>query len=228
MLETLKAGLGAAPYTARLALTAFVISLFFGGAIAVARVYNVRYIAPALKQYINIIKAVPGVLILYILYFIIVDGANALSEILGLGISSKDIGLSAIAVAVLAFTGSVTVSETIRGAFLSVGPGQYEGAYSVGLTGRQTLYRIILPQVIPVALPVLCNNLIVFVKTSSIMYLISVVDILNASMGPATVNYRFLESYISAALIYWGICVIIEQASKLLERKLSVFRRAAL
>jgi L-cystine transport system permease protein len=227
LLVTLKAGLMAAPSTARLALIAFGISLIIGTVVAVLRVYNVKYIATILKHYINIIKAIPGVLILYILYFLIVDGFNSLSAFLNLSVSSKDISVNFIAVVVLAFTGSVTVSETIRGAFLSINRGQYEGAYSIGLTGWQALYRIILPQVIPIALPVLCNNLIVFIKTSSIMYLISVIDILNASMGPATANYRFLESYIAAALIYWGICYIIERVSKLLEKKLSRFRRVA-
>jgi L-cystine transport system permease protein len=95
----------------------------------------------------------------------------------------------------------------------------------VGLSTWQTLRRIILPQVIPVAVPVLCNNVIVFIKGSSVMYFISVMDILNAAMIPATANYKYLEAYIAAALIYWGICLIIAQAAKLLEHKLSRFRR---
>lgn len=228
MLSAIKIGLAAAPLTARLAFTSFVISLFFGTGIAIIRVYNVRFFAGALKFCINILKAIPGILTLYILYFLIVDGFNLFAALLHFKASSKDISVNAIAIIVLSFTGSVTVSETIRGSFLSVDRGQYEGAYSVGLTGWQTLHRIILPQVIPVAVPVLCNNLIVFVKTSSIMFYISVMDILNATMIPATANYKFLEAYIAAALIYWGICLIIEQVSKLLERYFSRFRRVAL
>jgi L-cystine transport system ATP-binding protein len=159
-----------------------------------------------LKFCINILKAVPGILILYILYFLIVDGFNLFAGALGLGLSSKNISVNTIAIFVLSFTGSVTVSETIRGSFMSVDQGQYEGSYSVGLTGWQTLRRIILLQVIPVAVPVLCNNLIVFVKTSSIMYFISVMDILNASMIPATANYNktVLENVMEGLVVARG------------------------
>jgi L-cystine transport system permease protein len=227
MLTAVKAGLLAAPTTAALSFTAFALSLVLGTAIAVIRVYEVPFLAKFFKVCIDLIKAIPTVLILYILYFLIIDGFNLLAQALGLGLSSKDISVNAIAVIVLSFTGSVVISETIRGSFLSVNRGQYEGAYSVGLTGWQTLRRIILPQVIPVAVPVLCNNLIVFVKSSSIMYFISVMDILNAAMIPATANYKFLEAYVAAALIYWGICFCVERVSKLLEQRLSRFRRVA-
>jgi L-cystine transport system permease protein len=227
MLSTIKAGLSAVPLTARLAFTSFVLSLIFGTVIGAIRVYNIRFFAPAFKIFVNVVKAIPGILILYIFYFLIVDGFNLLARFLRLDVNSSIISVNTIGIIVLSFTGSITVSETIRGSFMSVHRGQYEGAYSVGLTGWQTLRRIILPQVIPVAVPVLCNNLIVFVKTSSILYFIAVMDILNTCMIPATANYKFLEAYIAAALIYWGICFIIERISRLLERKLSRFRRVA-
>jgi L-cystine transport system permease protein len=227
MLATVKVGLAAAPLTIRLSLTAFAISLVFGTIIAIIRVYNVKFVAAALKFCINILMAIPGILTLYILYFSIIDGFNFWAGVLHLNASSKDLNVNDIAIFVLSFTGSVIVSETIRGSFLSIDRGQYEGAYSVGLTGWQTLRRIILPQVIPVAVPVLCNNLISFVKMSSLMFYIAVMDILNSTMIPATANYKFLEAYIAAALIYWGICLIIEQISKLLERYFSRFRRVA-
>ena len=228
MMTALKAGLEAAPLTARIALTAFSISLFFGTVIAVIRIYRVPFLADFFKYSITIFKAVPGILTLYIIYFIIVAGVNFIAAVLGLAMSSKDISVNIIAVFALSFTGSITVSETIRGSFLSVDRGQYEGAYSVGLSVWQTLRRIILPQVIPAAVPVLCNNLIFFVKSSSILFYISVMDILNAAMIPATANYKFLEAYVAAALIYWGICVIIERVSKLLERYFNRYRRIAL
>jgi L-cystine transport system permease protein len=228
MMTALQAGLGAAPLTARIALAAFGISLFFGTAIAIIRVYRVPILADFLKFSITVFKAVPGILMLYIIYFSFVAVFNGIAGFLKSAMSSKDISVNVIAVAALSFTGSVTVSETIRGSFLSVDRGQYEGAYSVGLSVWQTLRRIILPQVIPAAVPVLCNNLIFFVKSSSILFYISVMDILNAAMIPATANYRFLEAYIAAALIYWGICIIIERVSKILERYFNRYRRIAL
>jgi L-cystine transport system permease protein len=227
LLVALKAGLMAVPVTAGLSLSAFVISLVIGSLIATARFFEVPLIAPVLRWIIDILKAIPSILILYILYFTLTDGITAFLAGLGRVNDSGNISVNMIAVAALSVSGSVTISETIRGAFNSVGRGQYDGAYSVGLTWTQTLWRIILPQVLPTAIPILCNNLIVFIKNSSLMYFISVMDILNASLIPASSNYKFLDAYIAAALIYWGICLIIEQVSKLLERYLSRFRRMA-
>ncbi|WP_062326957.1 amino acid ABC transporter permease [Treponema endosymbiont of Eucomonympha sp.] len=224
MTVALKAGISAVPLTTALSGGAFAVSFLCGTVFALVRLNNVPYLSKLLQIYITVIKAVPAILLLYIVYFLIVDGFNAFSEALRLNVTSKNISMNVIAVIALSLNGTVTVSETIRGAFLSVPRGQYEGAYSVGLTGYQTLKRVVLPQMIPVAVPVLCNNLIVFIKMSALLYYISVTDILNAAQIPATINYKFLESYVAAALIYWAICVAIEKLSKLLERKLSRYR----
>ncbi|MDR3174386.1 MAG: ABC transporter permease subunit [Treponema sp.] len=227
ILECIISGLKALPVTAYLTLGSFSISLIFGSALAIIRINNVPVLSPIIKIYIDIIKAVPSVLVLYVLYFFITDGFNFLSKSFGWGLSSSVIHVNVIAIIVLAFSGTITVSETIRGSFMAVNYGQYEAAYSVGLTGWQTLKRIVLPQVIPVAIPVLCNNFIVFVKHSSLMYFIAVTDVLNATLAPAAGNYRFLEAYIAAGVVYWGICLFITQLSKLMEKQLSRFRHYA-
>jgi L-cystine transport system permease protein len=219
-----KAGLSAIPVTAGLSLAGFGISLIFGTLIAVIRVYAPPFFASFLKVYIDILKAIPAILILYILYFTLTDGYHILAAFLRF--KSAVISVNVIAICALSFTGSVTVSETIRGSFMSVNQGQYEAAYSVGLTFWQTLGRIILPQVIPVAAPMLCNNLIFFIQSSSLMYFISVMDILNASLMSASANYRFLEAYTGAAVIYWVICAAVARLSKTLELRLSHFRRS--
>jgi L-cystine transport system permease protein len=228
IFECIAAGFGAFPVTAYLTIASFSMSLIFGGILALIRINNIPVLSAFINVYINIVKAIPGILILYIFYFAITDGFNFLSGIFGWNVNSSIIHVNTIAVIVLTFSGTITVSETIRGSFMAIGHGQYEAAYSVGLTGRQTLRRIILPQVLPVAIPVLCSNLIVFVKQSSLMYFIAVTDILNATLAPAAGNYRFLEAYIAAGIIYWGICLFITQFSKLLEKRLSRYKRYSL
>jgi L-cystine transport system permease protein len=220
-----KMGLKALPVTLYITLTAFVFSLFLGSVIAAIRINKVRFLASFLKTWIDIVKAIPGVLVLYILYFSITEGFNMLSRKFNWGVNSTVIHVNVIAIIVLTFSGSAIVSETIRGAFMSIDGGQYDGAYSIGLSYFQTLKRVVLPQVIPVAAPVLCNNLIFFVKQSSLMFFISVLDVLNASLIPANANYNYLDAYIVAALIYWGICVLIGRSSKFLEQRMNRFRR---
>jgi L-cystine transport system permease protein len=224
-LESLQSGLRAVPLTLGISFLAFLFSLVFGSLIASCRVYNVRFLGRFFKTAVDIVKAIPGILVIYIVYFSVTDGYNALAAALNLSTSSKNISMNVIAVTALTVMGSAAVSETIRGALLSVPKGQYEAGYSCGLTFTQVFRRVILPQVIPAAIPVLCNNIIIFIKLSSILYFISVTDILNATMIPATYNYRFLEAYIAAALLYWLIGFLIEQASKLLEKRFGAYRR---
>jgi L-cystine transport system permease protein len=78
-----------------------------------------------------------------------------------------------------------------------------------------------------VAVPVLCNNLIGLIKASSIMYLITVKDILNGTLITASSNYLYLDAYIAAALVYWGLILMIELLSRILEKRMGRFRISA-
>lgn len=60
------------------------------------------------------------------------------------------------------------------------------------------------------------------------MFFISVIDVLNASLNQATANYRYLDAYIAAALIYWAVSVLIGRTSKVLEWRLNRFRKEAI
>jgi L-cystine transport system permease protein len=113
---------------------------------------------------------------------------------------------------------AVAISETMRSALNSVPEGQYEACFSVGLTRAQALRRIIMPQALSFAVPVLCNNFIGLIKGSSIVYVIGILDVLNGAMTSAQINYRFLEAYIAAALIYWALCAAVERASWHMEK----------
>jgi L-cystine transport system permease protein len=116
----------------------------------------------------------------------------------------------------------MNISETIRGALISVDKGQYEAAYSIGLTRMQALRRIILPQAFPVAVPALCNNFIGLIKGSSLAFIISVTDLMNGALITATSNYKYLEAYVASAIVYWVICITIEKVSFIFEKRLSL------
>jgi L-cystine transport system permease protein len=117
------------------------------------------------------------------------------------------------------------MEESIKGAFLSVDKGQYEAGYSIGLTRLQTLKRIIIPQMVPVAIPMLTNNMIGIIKGSSIAMAIGITEVLGGSVIPCSTTYRFLEGYVAAAFIYWGFTVTIEKIAKIIEKRADRYRR---
>ncbi|MTJ83746.1 MAG: ABC transporter permease subunit, partial [Telmatospirillum sp.] len=124
-----------------------------------------------------------------------------------------------VSVAALSFWAVGAIAEAFRAALQALPRGQFEAACSVGLGRRQAVTRILLPQAVPAALPVLCNALISLVKGSSVVFLISVVDLLNGALIRATANYRYLEAYAAAAVVYWAINATVGRVGRWLESR---------
>lgn len=222
MIVALKEAIKYIPITLILATIPLIIGITIGTIIAVIRIYNIKGLSKLAQIFVVIIRGIPLVVILYMVYFEVTNGFDAIAAKFNWNIHSKDINVIYIAIIAISISAIANISETIRGGLISVGKGQFEAAYSIGLTRGQTLRRIIIPQALPVILPSLCSNFIGLIKGSSIAYLITVVDIMNGALITATANYKFLEAYIAAAIVYWALCVCVEKASFIFEKRLSV------
>lgn len=225
MFVALQAAIRYTPITLMLAFIPFVFGIILGTIIALLRVFKVKVLAKISQIFVVIIKGIPVVLLLLIIYFAVVQGFDGIAEKFHWTIRSKSINIIYIAIIGLTIFSIAHISESIRGALASIDKGQYEAGYSVGLTTIQILRRIILPQAMPIAVPMLCNNFIGLIKGSSLVFMISVTDLMNAALITATSNYKFLEAYIAAAIVYWIICIIIERIAFVIERKLKIFNR---
>ncbi len=118
-----------------------------------------------------------------------------------------------------------SISEAIRGALLSIDKGQDEAGYSVGLTKVQTIRRIIIPQMIPAAIPTLINHVVGLIKASSVVMAIGIIEIVAGATIPSSRTYSFFEGYVAAAVIYWAFTIMIEYLAKVLRRHTGRFRR---
>ncbi|MBU3154533.1 amino acid ABC transporter permease [Clostridium estertheticum] len=225
MLVALKAAIKFLPVSLVLAFIPLLVGIVLGTFIAIARVFKVKVLWKVCQIYVVIIKGIPVVLLLLIMYFGLIQGFDGLAVLFHLRIRSKDINLIYIAIIAFSINAIATISEIIRGGLMSVDKGQYEASYSVGMTKTQTLWRIVLPQIFPVAVPMLCNSFIGLFKGSSVAFLISVTDVMNGALITATGNYLFLEAYVAAAIVYWVVCIIIERGSCILENHLKKYSR---
>ena len=93
------------------------------------------------------------------------------------------------------------------------------------MTNFQIMRRITLPQALVVALPNFGNSLISLLKNTSLAFTVSVVDIMGKAKVVSGRNLRLFEVYIAAAIVYWIVCIIIEVASKLIEKRIDVKRK---
>ena len=125
-----------------------------------------------------------------------------------------------IAVAVvMSFNMGAFMSESIRGALLSVDEGQKEAAYSLGMTNFQLVTRIVIPQAVRVALPPLFNDIINLIKMTSLAFMLGVPDIMGAAKIEGARTFRYFEIYAAVMLVYWLIIFVLGILHKLLEKK---------
>jgi ABC-type amino acid transport system, permease component len=225
MLIAMKEAVRYTPVSLLLAFIPFILGIILGTLIALVRLFHVKVLGRLMQVYIVITKGIPVVLQILIIYFVMVQGFDSMADKFHWSLHSKDINVIYIAFAALLTVAVANISETIRGALMSVNRGQYEAAYSIGMTHIQVLRRIVLPQALPAAVPMLCSNLIGMIKSTSLVFMISVVDLMNAALITATANYKYLEAYVASAIVYWIINATIEKIAFILERKLSVYRK---
>ena len=121
------------------------------------------------------------------------------------------------------FTYSLNVgsylSETIRAAILSVNHGQTEAGYSLGMSTPKVLQRVIIPQALKVAVPNFGNTFISLIKDTSLAFVAAVPEILGQAKIIAGRSNMFFECYLTAALVYWVVCILLEQLLRLIEKR---------
>ena len=115
---------------------------------------------------------------------------------------SIDMSKNATAIVTLTLYAAAFLCEIVRGAFNSVDMRQMEAAHALGMTKPQAYFRIIIPQAIIVALPNYFNFFLALLKGSSVVFTISVVDIMAAAKLQAEYGYRYIEAYTLVGFFY--------------------------
>lgn len=207
------------PVTLFITILSVLLGSIIGLLIALIRFFEIPILSQLFAIIVTIIRGIPIVLMLLAFYLFLSEWINFVAEKNNLGFAFKDINTIWIALIPFIITASVQASEAFRGSLQSISQGQFDAAKSVGLTTGQMLKRIILPQLVPIATPLLGNITISIMKATSLASLITVVEILMGAMITANTNYRFLESYIAAAIIYWLLSILIDQLAKYLENR---------
>jgi len=182
----LKAGI---QFTIPLTIITFILGIILAFFIALARLSNVKGLNAVAKFYVWIFRGTPLLVQIFILFY---------------GLPSMGITLDPFPAAVIAFTlnkGAYS-SEIIRAAILSIPKGQWEAAFSIGMTKSQAMRRIIIPQAIRVSLPPLGNSFISLVKDTSLAATITVTELFQKGQQIAAATYEPLWIYIEVAFIY--------------------------
>lgn len=210
------------PITMGLAIASMLIAVIIGLLLAIIKMKKVPVLNQIAGLYVSIIRGTPVIVQLYIAYFGIPMIIKYISMKNGVAYQASDMSGIVYAIIALSINESAYVSEIFRGALNSVGTGQIEAASALGMTYFQSLRRIILPETLAVALPNLGNSFIGLIKGTSLAFTCAVVEMTAQGRIIGGRTYRYFEVYVSLALIYWVLTMIVEQIIKLIEKKTKI------
>ncbi|HWI48503.1 MAG TPA: amino acid ABC transporter permease [Rummeliibacillus sp.] len=191
-----------------------VVSMFFGLIIgllaAIARIKGNRFLRNIARVYVSIIRGTPPLVQLVIVYYGLVD--------YGIELGPLTAAYIALSINIGAY-----VSEAFRGAIQSVPKGQTEAALATGMTEKQALRRIIIPQAIRYAIPPLGNTFVGMLKETSLVSVIAVTELMRSAQLLVAQYYVYMPFYLSIGIMYWVMSTIFTFILNKIEKRLSVY-----
>jgi len=216
-----------AALTLSVAALSLAIALALGLAGAVAKLSRSRLARGVAQVYTTLIRAVPDLVLMLLVFYGGQMAVNSVAERLGWGF--VDIDPYVAGVCTIGFIFGAYFTEVLRGAFLAVPAGQTEAAVAYGFSRAQVLWRIVGPQMLRHALPGLSNNWLVMIKATAIVSVIGLSDLMNSAAQAAGTTREPFLFYGAVALMYLAFTSLSELAFAWAARKLDIgTRRAAL
>jgi polar amino acid transport system permease protein len=228
----IKAGLR---ITIQTSITAYLIAIIIGLFTGLGRLSKNVVINNLARLYVELVRGIP---MLVLIFFIALVGVPAVVELLNvLGewalangwtiigefltiFNTKAVPMLARAIIALSVTYGAFLAEIFRAGIQSIGKGQTEAARSLGMSTGQSMRYIILPQAIRNVLPALGNDFVAMVKDSSLVSLLAVRDITQIARLYAGSTFRFREAYITLAVMYLTLTVMLSLVVQAVERRM--------
>ena len=197
--------------TMEMALWGFLFAIILALGLALVRVFKFPFIQHLASLYISFFRGTPLLVQLFLLYY----GLPQFMPIL--------IGLDAFTASIIGLSlhFSAYMAESIRAAILGIDKSQMEACLSLGMTRLQAMKRIILPQASRVATPSLMNYFIDMIKSTSLAFTLGVTEIMAKAQMEASSSFKFFESFLAVAIIYWLVVIFFTRIQHHLENYLN-------
>lgn len=197
----------------RIALIAMIASILLGVVLGMIMTSKNKVIRWVCRIYLECVRIMPQLVLLFLVYF----GA---AKHLGINLSGE-----VSAIIVFTFWGTAEMGDLVRSALLAIPVHQYESGYALGMTKRQVYTHIVIQQTIRRLIPSAMNLLTRMIKTTSLVVLIGVVEVVKVGKQIIDANrYTTPDSalwvYGMIFLMYFAICFPFSKATSILERRL--------
>jgi glutamine transport system permease protein len=194
--------------TFEISIVAEIISLGIGLLIAILRVQRARPLQWLAIGFIDFFRAVPLLVLLIWLYY-------GVTIITGLSFSAFQAGVLGIGLLY-----GANLAEIFRAGLEAVPTGQREAALTLGLSRRQALQSVVLPQAVRISIPPLGNMWIGVMKDSTLVSILGIQEIMRTAQNVVLTNFRPFEIYTTVAIIYLVLVFIFSRLIAVLERKM--------
>ncbi|WP_312094190.1 amino acid ABC transporter permease [Niallia sp.] len=131
-----------------------------------------------------------------------------------------DMNVFTAAIIVVSINTGAYMAEIVRGGIVSVDKGQFEAAHAIGMNHVQTMWNVVLPQVIRNILPATGNQFVINIKDTSVLNVISVTELYFVTKSISGNNFRYFESFFVACMIYFVMTFIVTRILLYMEKKL--------
>lgn len=193
------------------------IGFLVGLLMTLMRMSNVKVISWIARFYVSIVRGTPSMIQVMLVYYFL-SKALPLPEVQVLGSGLDRIIPGALA---LGLNSGAYTSEIFRSGIISIPAGQTEAGLSLGMSQRQTMFSIILPQALRNTLPAMGNEFITLIKESSVLFYIGVQEVTAEALGVGGTLYNFIPPLLVAAAIYFVITQALSLLLNYLEAKMS-------
>lgn len=198
---------------------AFAVGMCLGTVLALIQHFEISFLSTVVKAYITLIRSIPLILVLFWFFFLV---PLILGHMVGNG-RPVPIGATWTAFITFGLFEAAYYSEIIKVGLRSLNRGQFEAAQALALTTYQSYRFVILPQVIRVTSPIILSQTIILFQDTSLVYVLSLTDLVGAATKLAQLNGRLVEMYLFVAVVYLVLCYSASQFVAVLKRRADLY-----
>ena len=210
--------LGGAVITLEIAALAFLVGLALGLLGAGAKLSGRLPLVWLAEVYTTLIRAVPELLLIIVLFYAGASGITTLLE--ALGFENVEISGFAAAIGVLGVVQGAYQTEVLRGAILAIPRGQIEAGRAFGMTPAMRLRRIVVPLMLPLAIPGIANLWLILLKDTALISVVGFSELLYIGKQAAGSTKHYFLFYSAVGLIYLAMTLVSNATFRVLERHL--------
>ena len=199
-------------FSAELTVIAMLGGIAIGTALALMRLSGIKWLVMPAAFYVNTLRSIP--LVMVILWFFLL-----IPLLIG-----RPMGAELSAIITFKIFEAAYYSEIMRAGIQSVPKGQVYAGYAVGMTYKQCMQLIVLPQAFRNMLPVLLTQTIILFQDTSLVYAIGAYDLLKGFEVAGKNFNRPVETYLTAAVVYFIICFSLSMLVRQLQKKIAIIR----